>query len=658
MAPMPRRILAAFALLAAPALAAAQAPVITAKGDPSVDADTIYRLAVKPADFPEERAALLLDDGVVRLEADGRGARTFRQVVQVLKPEAVDDYREHSLAYYPGHQRLTLNWMRVVRPDGTVVSAAPTHVQDSDVPASMGDPVYSDRKVRRLSLSGVEPGTIVDYSYTLEELKPFLPGDFYQWWRVSTGLRVARSRLVVDVPAALAVRVREQNLTFARRTSTANGRTVHTWAARDVPRVKPEAFAADSNGVYMAVALSSPTTWQDIARWYAANARGRYAVTPAVAAKLGEVVARSRTLDDSVRAVHRWVAQDVRYLSISLGLGGYQPRTPHDVVTTGFGDCKDKATIFVAALAKLGVTAYPVLLNSGGGVQRDLPSIAQFDHAIAAVARPGAPAGSYQFVDLTASLTPYGELPLSEQGEFALVVHPDGRGEEVTLPADPVTANQTVTRITGTLRPDGTFDGVYEEASSRATQYALRQAFENRPDSAQRVGIANSVARRYFEGAEGDSLRFTDGKDLSVAPKATLLVRRGRATVISGASQIFTIPLGNMSGLATAAAELDAAGPRRFPVDAEKVFGPTAALTELRVTLPEGWRARLPANVSATSAFGSYVSEYAQSGRELRITRRVTGARGVHPPERAAELARWFRDIGKDDAKFIVLETQ
>ena len=653
---MTRRLATTLALLAAPAVAAAQAPRITPKGDPSVNADTIYKLAVKPADFPEERAAFLLDDGVVRFEADGRATRTFRQIVQLLKPEAADDYREQSFSYYPGHQRLTINWVRVVRADGTVISAAPTQVQDSDVPAAMGDPVYSDRKVRRLSLTGVEAGAIVDYSYTLEELKPFLPGDFSEWWGVSTGLRVARSRLVVDVPASLPLRIHEQNLNFARRVTTAGGRTVHTWATRDLPRIKPEAFAADSNGVYMAVMVSSPTTWQDVARWYAGNARGRYAMTPAVTAKLAGVVAGARTLDDSVRAVHRWVAQDVRYLSISLGMGGYQPRAPHDVVATGFGDCKDKATLFVAALAKMGVTAYPVLLNATGGVRRDMPSIGQLDHAIAAVVRPGAPAGAYEFVDLTASLTPYGELPLSEQGEFALVVHPDGRGEEVTLPLDPVDANRTVTRITGTLRPDGSFDGSYEETGSRATQYPLRQLFENRLDSTQRAGIANGVARRYFEGANGDSLASTEGKDLSVQPKATLLMRGGRGAVSSGGGLIFTIPIGGMGRFATAAAELDAAGPRRFPVDAEKVFGPTTALTELRVTLPEGWQARLPASVAAASPFGSYATEYAQVGRELRITRRVAGARGVLPPERAPELARWFREIGKDDAKFIVLE--
>ena len=54
-------------LVTQPALA--QAPYITSAGDPSVRADTIYRLAVDPRLHPSESVVLLLDDGVVRFEA-------------------------------------------------------------------------------------------------------------------------------------------------------------------------------------------------------------------------------------------------------------------------------------------------------------------------------------------------------------------------------------------------------------------------------------------------------------------------------------------------------------------------------------------------------------------------------------------------------------
>src|SRR3954471_21420825 len=156
-------------------------------GNPSVARDTIYRLAVSSDDHPDEDAVVLLDDAAVRYELDGTGGESYRQVVQVLKLQAVESYAEHECSYSPAHQRLTVNWIRVVRPDGTLVSEAPSQAQDADVPASLTDTVYGDSKIRRYSLSGVAPGTIVDWSYTLEEVKPFLPGDFLQSWTVQGG---------------------------------------------------------------------------------------------------------------------------------------------------------------------------------------------------------------------------------------------------------------------------------------------------------------------------------------------------------------------------------------------------------------------------------------------------------------------------------------
>src|SRR5262249_26755272 len=214
-------------------------------------------------------------------------------------------------------------------------------------------------KVKRLSVSGVEPGVIVDYSYTREELKPFLAGDFFQSWSVSTGRSVKRSRFILDAPANLAVRINEKNLNFSRTTTTAGGRRIYTWATHDLAKTKGEAFAADSNNVSMSVAMSAPLTWQDIGKWYASNAKDRYAVGPTASKKLAAIVAGAKTRDDTIRAVHRWVAQDIRYVSIALGMGGYQPRAPEEVVSTGFGDCKDKATLFVASLNKLGIQALP-----------------------------------------------------------------------------------------------------------------------------------------------------------------------------------------------------------------------------------------------------------------------------------------------------------
>ncbi|MFL5403480.1 MAG: DUF3857 domain-containing transglutaminase family protein [Gemmatimonadales bacterium] len=641
-------------LLFAATTASAQAPVITPAGDPSVRNDTLYSLAVKPADHPDESVVLLLDDGVVRYETDGSGQRTYRQVTQILSADAVEDYAEHEFSYAPGHQRMTVNWIRVVRPDGSVVSDAPAQVQDADIPAALGNPVYADTKVRRYSLSGVAPGTIVDWSYTVEERKPFLANDFSASWSVHTGRFTRRSRYLVDLPASMHPHMIERNLNFRRQERVARGRRTLVWAAQDVPRVAPEEFMADSNGVFMSIGLAGPVDWATIGRWYAGLARDRYSVDPDIKAKLATLLTGARTADDTLRAVQRWVAQDVRYVSIALGLGGYQPRTPAQVVSTGYGDCKDKATLFVAAVGSLGFRAFPVLLNSGDRVERALPSIEQFDHAIAVVERPG----GRVYVDLTADLVPYGELPAGDQGQFALVVHPDGASEQVTIPETLPGTNLQETRIIGTLAANGYVTASYQERGLGSRQYGFRQLFLGPIDSIHRADFARSIPTKLYPGAEADSLQIFDGRDLTADPKVALRIVHGLAARPAGAGRtvILTLPFSSMRSMADAAAILESKLPRKFPIDAAKIIGPVAGQTEMELTLPDGWRVQLPPAVEVAGKWGNYAAKYTQEGTTLRVTRRIEGARGIYPPDSAPDLAAWLRAIGKDDVPYLVIE--
>ena len=648
------RSVVALLLCGITATSVAQAPNITPAGDPSVKSDSIYRLAVNPADHQGESFVYLLDDGVIVYQANGQSKQTFRQVAQILTQDAVDDWAEQRFSYEPGHQKLTINWIRVVKPDGEVISAAPSHVQDSDVPATMGDPVYADRKVRRVSLSGVAVGTLVDYSYTLEELKPYRPDDFLFTWSITTGLPTRRSRYIVDMPASIHPHIIERNVRNPVQITTANGRRVYEWAASDLPKPKSEPFAADSNGVYQSVALSSPASWQEIAKWYAGLAHDRYTLTPELERKLHELVAGAHTLDDSLSAVQRWIAQDIRYVSISLGIGGYQPRPPAEVFKTQYGDCKDKATLFVALARRMGVDAYPVLLSAGGKVERSLPSIDQFDHAIAALKR----GGSYQFVDLTSELTPFGELPGADQGEFALVVHPDGYADEVTLPEDSVAVNLSETTYRGVLTPDGLANLHYTERATGLRQYGLRELFATPMDSTKRDRFIRALAGKTYPGASGDSLVIFDGRDLHAKAQLSMYIHGGQAAKVSGQSAIVSLPpsFPSLAGLQTLATQLEQTKPRVYPIEVAGVVGTIVGVSELDLALPAGWQADLPQNVTAVSDFGSYTAEYSQSGRELRVYRRMAGRRGVKPPADVDALIAWLRAVAKDDAQYIVLQ--
>jgi hypothetical protein len=646
------RTLLALSLTLCAISASAQSPRVTPAGDPSVKSDTIYSLAVKASDYADQPYIFLLDDGIVKFEADGSGSRTYRQIVQILTPEAAERWGEQSFAYSTDKEKFTLNWARVVRPDGSVVSEKPVHEQESLAPVAMEAPVYSDEKLHRISLGGVAPGTIVDYSYTVQTLKPIIPGDFFTAWRVTTGLLTRRSRLIIDVPASVKPRIEEHHLTFARKETTADGRRIYTWAKSDVAKPEIEPLAPDSSFGETLV-FASPIKWSDIASWYAGLAKGRYALTPDIEKALAKTVAGSKTLDDSIRAVHRWVAQDFRYVSLSLGIAGFQPHPPSEVFANQYGDCKDKATFFVALMNRMGLKSFPVLLSSGGGVDRAMPSGHQFDHEIAAVDRDG----RRTYVDLTADIVPYGSLPPAEQGEFGLVVHPDGTSEEITFPTDPSAANRSEVHLVGSLTPDGLFAGKWVREASGAQQYAMRGSMSKstKPDSTERARATLALANAIFDGSAGDSLQLFDGKDLAAEPKISVLIRHGKAASDAGGTEILTIPLRSYA-VPSVISALESRGARKYPIDAEKVWGPRTELEELKLTLPAGWKAKLPPSDTATSVFGTYQSAYTQNGQELLISRKLTGAEGIQPASKYDELLAWMKKMSADDAKYVILE--
>ena len=502
-----RRWTPALLTLALVGPASAQAPLVTAAGDPSVDDDSIYALVVDPADYPEDAAIRLLDDGIVRIADDGTYLETYRTVVQVLRQEAVDGWSTFTYTIRPDVERYRLNWVRVLRADGTLISDQPLHYQENDVGG--GDGMYVDQTQIDFELAGVGVGAIIDYSYTVETYAPILEGDLYLSWGITTGTPVRRSRYILEAPQATRLRIEERNPPAPATVTVHDGAVTRTWAYADLETIEPELFAADSANPYSSLAISGDVSWAEIGAWFAGLARGRTTVDHSLAAVLDSVT-RGHAGADAIEALHRWVAQDIRYVSLSLGIGGYQPRLPAEVVRTLAGDCKDKAMLFVVGARRLGYEAYPVLVSSGGWADRDHPSIGQFDHAIAAFRRGEEP---WRYVDLTADLVPHGEIPGGLQGSFGLLVRDDGAVEEVELPNTQVFENTKYSEMAGELLPDGSFRGRYRERAEGFPGFAMRGWIPLPLGASEKREAAQVVARSLFPAATGDSLIAYVGRD-------------------------------------------------------------------------------------------------------------------------------------------------
>ncbi len=622
----------------------------------AIPSDSIVKFAADPARTGSMSTLMLLDALDASVEPDGTGRRTYRVVLQVLQANAVAAAAERRFSWQPSRQDLMVDWVRVLRPDGTVISDTPSTDQTGDVTAQMQNPIYVDSRTRRVSLAGVAVNTIIDVQYTVTDRAPWRAGDFLIAWSLSPPAPVHTSQLRVSVPESFSPRVIEQNLTFKRAETVENGRRVMEWRVAQPRIVRPEPFAADSDGVRASVTVSSPDDWSKVTQWYDRLARPGYVLDAQAAARADSVVRGARSRADTLRALHRWIAQDIRYVSVSLGLGGYQPRTPTDVLTTGYGDCKDKTTLFVAAARRWGIDARPVLLHLSGVRSAQPVSITRFNHAIAAVADAG---GAYTFTDLTAATIPYGELPASYRGSFGVVVRPDGNADTVRFPTRVADSTGTFIRLRGELSADGQMRLHVEDTPRGDNAWMLRAAFASPLDSARRATGLRGLATTYLPDATADSLVVFNGLDFAQTVRVTAVLHDGRGARRAGPVWLLHLPAPFRqitASTANSARELEALPRRVLPIDATRVVGERTMDIEYRITLPEGWTAQLPAPINATSFFGRYESSYRMEGRELIMRRLLKGqGAGVHPPERIAEVIAWMRAVAVDDHEFITL---
>ncbi|MFY9820849.1 MAG: hypothetical protein WAM82_05670, partial [Thermoanaerobaculia bacterium] len=134
--------------------------------------------------------------------------------------------------------------------------------------------------------------------------------------------------------------------------------------------------------------------------------------------------------------------RQVRYVAVEVGIGGYRPAPPQQVMERLWGDCKDKALLLTDLLREAGIEAYPALirLDPQGRVDREFPSPFQFNHMIVAVPAEGLGldasvpvANGFLFLDATQRTGGLEWLNPGVQDQEALVVK-NGQGLLVRTP--------------------------------------------------------------------------------------------------------------------------------------------------------------------------------------------------------------------------------
>src|SRR5271167_1164821 len=410
---------------------------------------------VKTADYSQESFVIEQMHSYYRFEADGTGRKEAKARIRVQSEAGVQQWGQLQEGYNSANERVEIPYVRVLKEDGSVVKAGDDAVQDLSAPVEHEAPVYTDFRQKHITVPGLRPGEVLEYDMVTVIHTPLAAGQFWTDYEFDKNNIDLDETVDVDVPAGRNLKLKCKPGMEPKNTEE-NGRRIYHWSSSHLERDddKEKAREKDKKRKKRSpdddrpdIQLTTFETWEQIGRWYASLEKDRRAPSPEVRAKAQELTKGLNGDLEKTEALYDFVAKNFRYVSLSLGVGRYQPHAASDVLHDQYGDCKDKHTLLASLLEAEGLHASSVLINSSRKLDPDVPSPSQFDHVITLL--PMTKPNEEVWMDTTSEVAPFRLLAFSLRNKLALVIPASGTPHLEETPADTPMPDSELSEVEG-----------------------------------------------------------------------------------------------------------------------------------------------------------------------------------------------------------------
>ena len=581
-----------------------------------------------------------------RFEADGKNQRELTTRVRVQSEAAVKQFGLLVYPYMGSFEKLEVVYVRVKKPDGTVIETPTSDAQELASEVSRAAPMYTDQKEKHIAVKSLGAKDVLEFRLRWTLQTPLAPGYFWFTGSFVNQAICLDEEIELNVPRDVNTQVVAPAEVVMREEGSRRIYVMHGAHFKEEKEKDKDAntLISDFNGAALpAVQLSSFASWAAVGDWFRKVQQNRADVTPAIREKAEELTAATTSEEEKIQAIYTFVATGIRYIGVDLGMGRYTPHAAEDVLNNRYGDCKDKHTLFAALLSAAGIKAYPALISTVYKIDGALPMPGIFNHVITAVPRAE---GSYLFLDTTPEVAPYGLLMQGLRGRLVLAIPPEGDAKLVRTPADPPFAIVERYKMDATIQENGTLDGTASWEDRGDTEVILRGIYRNTPQNRWQELAQQFVGRLGFAGTVSE---VTASQPENTKEPFRVSYSYHRPKYSDWENRRITLPF----------------PPIFLPelTDKEKTLtdplplgSPQEIVYEASLKLPAGVTPRLPGEVNRSTTFGAYMAKYSFADGTLRGSRRlVLKVREVPGTERGAWNA-FVKAVLDDEQRWILLE--
>ena len=520
----------------------------------------------------------------------------------------------------------------------------------SDVSAVSGNNLIDDSRVKTHHFYYRE------YPYTVEyevEQKFSNTLFFPNWYpQEDEKYAVEQSSYTVICPEQYEIRYRAFNYKGAPEVTTEKGKKKMRWSVNAIPAIKLP-FASPSWKEMTTVVYFAPSefeiqgykgnmsSWKDFGKFQASLNAGRDVLPAQIIETVNSLTAGISDTREKIRVLYNFLQKNTRYISIQLGIGGWQPFPASEVATKGYGDCKALTNYMYSLLKAAGIKSNYTLVYAGGNKDvliEDFPSN-RFNHVILCVPM----AKDSVWLECTSQTLPAGYMSDFTGNRKALMITEEG-GVVVRTPQYGLRENTEQRVIKAKLDENGnlslnvkaSYGGTEQDDVSSLINGLSKEKVEKVLQKELELSTYNINSFKYEETK--DILPKVDEQlDISVSNYATISGKR-----------LFIMPnILNRGGVV-----LNDQKDRAFDYVYNNAYRQE---DKYEIEIPEGYELEAaPADVNLQSKFGTYTSSAKLVGRKIIYTRTREHFAGRYPAKEGIALAGYFESVYRSDRSRMV----
>ncbi len=496
------------------------------------------------------------------------------------------------------------------------------------------------------------------YPYTIQyevEIK-YNSTLFFPAWlpREEENFSVEQSSISIIFPADYTIRYKAFNYKEEPVMATKEkGRRMMTWNIQELPAIEDE-YASPNWFELNTVVLFGPTTfeiekykgnmnsWQDFGKFVYSLKQGRDELPDNIRQMVHQVADRIIDPKEKIAKLYEYMQHNTRYISIQLGIGGWQPFDAKYVATKSYGDCKALSNYMYSILKEAGITSFYTLIRAGRNtpdIIADFPS-QQFNHVILCVPLQN----DTLWLECTSQTSPSGYLGDFTCNRYALLIDESG-GHLVRTPLYGLNENLQLRNIKATLNTEGTLDVMAATHYTGLQQDNIHGLINNLSKDKvkeylhEQLDFATYDIRNFNYKEEKSSLPAIDELlDISVSGYATITGKR-----------LFIVP------------NVMTKNNRRLTADEERKYDMVFTVAykdvdSVEITIPEGYSPEsIPQDVSVKTKFGKYNCSVKNLDNKLLYYRSIERYAGRFPAKEYTDLVKFYETTYKADRNKVVL---